>query len=130
MYDNGATAKAIGMGCGTPTPTMVGTDPILGNTMTLQGEKAPNNSLALTILGVPLSSPRSLFGCPSHVDLLNSWFVLSSFVVTTPAWSFSVRIPNIQALNAITLASQTWFVGPGFPAGTKATNAVRLTFGK
>ena len=129
-FDNGATAQPIGRGCGEPEPRMSADDPILGTTITVRGDNALNPAIAISLLGLKGSAPRTLFGCENHLNLLQPWLLLNASSNTQSSWSFPFRIPNLPALNGITLASQTWYLIPKQAASTRSTNGLLLTFGR
>ncbi|MEM7200972.1 MAG: ELWxxDGT repeat protein [Planctomycetota bacterium] len=126
----GATAQAIGNGCGPPTrtPRLSATDPVLGGASLLQGHNIQPGAATYLALGFPRPPLRLPSGCLFHLEPA-SLAVLAYIVPTGAQWTAPLPIPNLPALRAITLAAQA-IAGPtGGPGGLDVTNAVYLTFG-
>jgi len=126
-FPNGATAQAIGRGCG---PELRATDPLLGQTMSFSGAGAPTRSHAITIIGAPTVEYPIGGGCFGYIDLSVFFAAASVPLITRTKWTSTLGIPNDKALQGVTVNLQTWYLALGASNGSIVTsNAVELTLG-
>lgn len=127
----GATAQVVGEGCTSNgrQPTLVATDPVLGATATLGGDRAPAGAIGLVQVAAPLAAPIPFgTGCTIYVDPA-ILVTLPGFPVVQPSWAQTLPIPNDPALATVRVAVQTVFLSFSPTLSIAVTNGVVWTLG-
>ena len=114
----GAYSQDLGLP-GIGAPNLTSTAPMLGSSITFEGENAPVGSIGLLLMSGHVGTPTTLF-----TDFFSvNWLDVATFsiqgVTTTPSWSITKPIPALPSLAGVQLNMQAWYLPAGtLPAGT------------
>jgi hypothetical protein len=126
-----AAVAAVGTGCGGTSllPTLHGSRPLLGGTLTLFGDHAPAAAVRALLLSPAPARPTNLGvpGCDLHVSV-SGWSILAS-TPNAGAWSLPVPLPALPVLAGWELALQGVFGPTRGALGADLTNGLRLRLG-
>ncbi|MEM7198937.1 MAG: hypothetical protein AAF628_01640 [Planctomycetota bacterium] len=106
--DVGAVATPVHPG-GTrgvgPAPTLTTGDPIIGQTVGLQGNAPVAGSAAVVIVGLPAPSILSFAGLPIYFDAIQAFYALAA-IPAAGSWQTALPLPNNPALAGARVALQ------------------------
>jgi ELWxxDGT repeat protein len=134
VLDPGALAHEVGHGCGDVlrVPSLHSTRPRLGASVTLRGAAAPTPGVGALALGMiadpPLRLGPSQGTCVAYIEL-SSASIVSLFPTNTPTWTWTLPLPNVSALEGISIGAQAFFGPSANTAGFEVSNGVYLTLG-
>jgi ELWxxDGT repeat protein len=126
----GATAQPLSGGCARPTdPLLRATDPVLGTSLALIGDRAPS-SMGVVLIGSQARPGQPYApGCRLLVDLSLPFIDVFVFA-TAGAFGLTIPLPNDPGLNDVLLGMQAGFADATAPLGISLSNAVLLRLGR
>ena len=130
VLDPGATASPIDIACTSSafSPTLVGTDPVLGGAMRLEGTEAPG-SIGILLLSTRATPALQLpMGCSSSLAPANL-MALSSFGIKNGNWTLPLFIPNQTNLIGLQVVTQAFLPSSSSPLGFALSNGLLLRLG-
>lgn len=126
----GATSKRFGNPCGPRAPTLSGTDPVLGGTLTITAARAPVGKIGLIKLGLPAAAPIQLAGCWTYIDPLQFTLDFAIQFVAQPRWQTSLPIPANPDLADLRLAFQAYYLNATGNLDFELSNGVEAVLGR
>ena len=131
MFDPGATAQPVGIGCASPgvVPRLDSDDPVLGATAVVRGTGAMPGTAGALLLSVP-RAPLSLApGCFLYLDT-TSLAILTPVVAGGSSWSVPVPVPATPTLLRLRVGLQAALGPTAASLGADLTNALFWTIGR
>ena len=130
VLDPGATTQSLGLACSTQmsSPTLDGSDPVLGGNMLLKGKNASGNAglLLLSTRSVPsLSISASCTTALAPANLM----ILGTFPVTNGTWTVPMFIPNLKSLIGLQVVLQALHPNSSSALGFDLSNGLLLSLG-
>ena len=130
--DPGAISEAVGSGCGPwpQTPTLVATDPVLGQVMQFDGGAMPTAAPFAMVLGAPALGVR-VQGSPCLLPVApRTGTVVATGITMGSGFTLGLAIPSTPALINVRAAAYAVVADAGAPLGVSVTNGMALTLGR